>query len=105
MSEASIQIGGFGWNINTKWYFMPLPIQYILYMSANIPTAYNSIQCIQSKSYRSVHEVSRLFDGYLFHHVWVACHQNRSVANVEPSVAMHIWTLTYGNDLYIDRYI
>ena len=38
------------------------------------------------RAYRSVHEVGWLFDGDLFHHLWVAYHQNRSVPNVEPGV-------------------
>ena len=40
------------------------------------------------QTYRSVHEVGWLFDGDLFHHLWVAYHQKRSVPNVEPRVTI-----------------
>ena len=48
------------------------------------------------RAYRSVHEVGWLFDGDLFHHLWVAYHQNRSVSNVEPRVK---------DELEVRRYI
>ncbi len=41
-------------------------------------------------AYRSVHEVGCLFDGDLFHHLWAAYHQNRSVPNVEPRVTVEM---------------
>ena len=45
------------------------------------------------QAYWSVHEVGCLFDGDLFHHLWVAYYQNRSVSNVKPGVVY--------NDAYI----